>query len=110
LKELDFREKGGYARDVIDVVLFEDDRGVESAGSAPLAQTGHEKVVQALLYRGTLDNPALWARALNDLALAAGKEPWFPGCFRDVEPVVGIWHRGCRCLLTFSILGLSFFL
>jgi hypothetical protein len=32
-------------------------------------------VVQALLYRGTLDNPALWPRALNDLTLAAGKEP-----------------------------------
>jgi alpha-tubulin suppressor-like RCC1 family protein/cation transport regulator ChaC len=54
LSELDFREKGGYARDVIDVV--EDDTG---------------KVVKALLYRGTPDNPAFWERALLDLVFAA---------------------------------------
>jgi len=54
LAELDFREKGGYARDVIDVV--EDDTG---------------NTVQALLYRGTPDNPAFWKRVLLDLPLAA---------------------------------------
>jgi len=54
LAELDFREKGGYARDVIDVV--EDDTG---------------NTVKALLYRGTPDNPAFWERAFLDLPLAA---------------------------------------
>jgi len=54
LEELDFREKGGYARDVIDVI--EDKTG---------------KSVQALLYRGNTDNPALWPRALKDLPFAA---------------------------------------
>ena len=46
----------GYARDVIDVV--EDETG---------------RVVQALLYRGTPDNPAMWPRALRDLLFAAGR-------------------------------------
>jgi alpha-tubulin suppressor-like RCC1 family protein/cation transport regulator ChaC len=54
LAELDFREKGGYARDIIEVV--EDKSG---------------KVVQALLYRGTPQNPAFWPRALRDLPFAA---------------------------------------
>jgi alpha-tubulin suppressor-like RCC1 family protein/cation transport regulator ChaC len=54
LEELDFREKGGYARDVIDVV--EDKTG---------------ETHQALLYRGTPDNPAFWPRALRDLPLTA---------------------------------------
>lgn len=54
LEELDFREKGGYARDLIEVV--EDDTG---------------ETHQALLYRGTPDNPAIWHRALLDLPLAA---------------------------------------
>eukprot|EP00522_Entomoneis_paludosa_P002073 CAMPEP_0172476706 /NCGR_PEP_ID=MMETSP1065-20121228/70515_1 /TAXON_ID=265537 /ORGANISM="Amphiprora paludosa, Strain CCMP125" /LENGTH=663 /DNA_ID=CAMNT_0013234935 /DNA_START=140 /DNA_END=2131 /DNA_ORIENTATION=+ len=54
LAELDFREKGGYARDVIEVV--EDESGDN---------------VQALLYRGTPDNPAIWTRALRDLPYAA---------------------------------------
>ena len=54
LEELDFREKGGYARDVIDVV--QDDTG---------------ETVQAVLYRGTPDNPAFWNRALLDLPFAA---------------------------------------
>lgn len=52
----DFRERGGYSRDVIDVL---DD----SSG----------KMVKALLYRGTPDNPAFWRRALFDLSFAAGK-------------------------------------
>ena len=56
LQELDFREKGGYARDVITVV--EDESGISH---------------QALLYRGTPDNPAFWSRALKDLPFAAGK-------------------------------------
>lgn len=54
LEELDFREKGGYERDVIDVI--EDDTG---------------NAVQALLYRGTPENPAFWPRALLDLHFAA---------------------------------------
>lgn len=54
LAELDFREKGGYARDVIDVV--EDDTG---------------NTVKALLYRGTPENPAFWKRVLLDVPLAA---------------------------------------
>eukprot|EP00934_Nitzschia_sp_Nitz4_P006224 Nitzschia sp. Nitz4//scaffold171_size48012//22476//24443//NITZ4_007123-RA/size48012-snap-gene-0.26-mRNA-1//-1//CDS//3329538695//6214//frame0 len=54
LEELDFREKGGYARDVIEVI--EDKTG----------ETHH-----ALLYRGTPDNPAFWPRVLMDLPLAA---------------------------------------
>jgi alpha-tubulin suppressor-like RCC1 family protein len=54
LDELDFREKGGYAREVIDVVLDE---------------TGEQ--VQAALYRGTPDNPAIWPRVLRDHAYAA---------------------------------------
>ena len=56
LAELDFREKGGYARDVIDVV--EDKSG---------------ETHKALLYRGTPENPAFWPRALLDLPLAAGR-------------------------------------
>ena len=54
LEELDFREKGGYERDVIDVI--EDDTG---------------STVQALLYRGSSSNPAFWPRALLDLEFAA---------------------------------------
>jgi len=54
LAELDFREKGGYARDVIDVI--EDETG---------------NIVKALLYRGTPDNPAFWKRVYLDLRLAA---------------------------------------
>lgn len=54
LEELDFREKGGYSRDVIEVV--EDETG---------------EMHEALLYRGTPDNPAFWPRALLDLPLAA---------------------------------------
>ena len=34
-------------------------------------ETGN--VVQALLYRGTPDNPAMWPRALRDLSFAAGR-------------------------------------
>ncbi|EED91746.1 predicted protein [Thalassiosira pseudonana CCMP1335] len=55
LAELDFREKGGYARDVIDVV--EDETG---------------NTVKALLYRGTPENPAFWKRVFMDLTYAAG--------------------------------------
>lgn len=56
LEELDFREKGGYARDVIDVLI--NDEGVSST-------------VKALLYRGTPDNPAFSSRALLDEIYAA---------------------------------------
>ena len=54
LEELDFREKGGYARETITVVENE---------------TGD--IHEALLYRGTPDNPAMWNRALLDLPFAA---------------------------------------
>jgi len=54
LAELDFREKGGYARDTIDVI--EDVTGEQ---------------FKALLYRGTSENPAFWQRVLFDLPLAA---------------------------------------
>lgn len=54
LAELDFREKGGYARDVIDVIEYKS-----------------QQTVRALLYRGTPDNPAFWRRALLDLPFAA---------------------------------------
>jgi len=54
LSELDFREKGGYERDMIEVI--EDDTG---------------ETVKALLYRGTPENPAFWKRALLDLPFAA---------------------------------------
>ena len=55
LAELDFREKGGYSRDTIDVI--EDVSG---------------KQFKALLYRGTHENnPAFWKRVLFDLPLAA---------------------------------------
>lgn len=55
LAELDFREKGGYAREIITVI--------EDETNTP---------VQALLYRGTPENPAFWPRILWDLPLAAG--------------------------------------
>ena len=62
LEELDFREKGGYAREIITVV---EDRNSNDSNDQP-------KEVQALLYRGTPDNPAFWSRLLWDLPLAAG--------------------------------------
>lgn len=54
LEELDFREKGGYAREIITVV-----------------EDGTGNQVQALLYRGTPDNPAFSARLTTDLRYAA---------------------------------------
>lgn len=54
LAQLDFREKGGYSRDVIDVI--EDETNT---------------IVKALLYRGTPDNPAFTIRALLDPVYAA---------------------------------------
>ncbi|CAB9500952.1 Putative glutathione-specific gamma-glutamylcyclotransferase 2 [Seminavis robusta] len=54
LAELDFREKGGYAREIVTVV--QDDTGEE---------------VPALLYRGTPENPAFWPLALQEIPLAA---------------------------------------
>ena len=64
LAELDFREKGGYARDIIRVTVAHHDDKKE--GLQQQQQQRH-----ALLYRGTPDNPALWLRALNDLPYAA---------------------------------------
>lgn len=60
LDELDFREKGGYARDVIEVV--EDSEDADGSAATPY---------KAVLYRGTPDNPAIWPRALLDLPFAA---------------------------------------
>ena len=54
LADLDFREKGGYARDVCTVVEEET-----------------QKIHRALLYRGTPDNPAFSSRALIDLPFSA---------------------------------------
>lgn len=55
----DFREKGGYSRDVIDVI--DDSNG---------------EIIKVLLYRGTPDNPGFWPRALFDLPFAAGKSSY----------------------------------
>jgi alpha-tubulin suppressor-like RCC1 family protein/cation transport regulator ChaC len=54
LQELDFREKGGYAREIITVV-----------------EDGTGNYVKALLYRGTPDNPAFSYRLTTDLRYAA---------------------------------------
>jgi cation transport regulator ChaC len=69
LNELDYREKGGYARDVIDVLLEDEAVSLQIHNDGP----SMDKTVRALLYRGTLDNPAMWLRPLQDLAFAAGK-------------------------------------
>lgn len=53
LQELDFREKGGYSRDIIQV------------------QLEGNNTISALLYRGTPENPAFWKRPLMDLYFAA---------------------------------------
>ena len=57
LNELDFREKGGYARDIVTVIEDDDTQHLQH---------------QALLYRGTIDNPAIWIRSLLDLNYSAG--------------------------------------
>lgn len=54
LDGLDFREKGGYTRDLVEV---------EPAGGG--------SAVTALLYRGTVDNPNFDAAVLDDLDAAA---------------------------------------
>ncbi|KAG7369528.1 regulator of chromosome condensation RCC1 repeat protein [Nitzschia inconspicua] len=54
LEELDFREKGGYAREILEVVEDES-----------------KQTVHALLYRGTLDNPAFSSKLANDLRYAS---------------------------------------
>ena len=59
LKELDFREKGGYSRDIIQVELMD-----HHESKSP-------KLKRALLYRGTPENPAFWKRPLMDLPFAA---------------------------------------
>lgn len=64
LEELDFREKGGYARDLIDVVVAANDDESDSNNSKT-------KTIQAMLYRGTADNPAFSNRALLDEIYAA---------------------------------------
>ena len=61
LAELDFREKGGYARDVINVVVEDEEDGISSPS----------QYQKALLYRGTPDNPAFSKRALLDMTYAA---------------------------------------
>jgi alpha-tubulin suppressor-like RCC1 family protein len=54
LQELDFREKGGYAREIVTIVK-------DSTGEP----------VQALLYRGIPTNPAFSNRLVQDLLYAA---------------------------------------
>ena len=51
LAELDFREKGGYSRRVVDVERLDADGSDGPAAGA---------VVRALLYSGTVDNPNFW--------------------------------------------------
>mmetsp|Transcript_8003 Transcript_8003/g.9221 ORF Transcript_8003/g.9221 Transcript_8003/m.9221 type:complete len:840 (+) Transcript_8003:109-2628(+) len=62
LAELDFREKGGYARDVIQVVLKVKENELSSSSQSD-KEVRYEK---ALLYRGTPENPAFSKRALLD--------------------------------------------
>lgn len=66
LAELDFREKGGYSRDIINVVIDSEDDSKSDKNN-----DDEKNTVQALLYRGTPDNPAFWKRALMDLPFAA---------------------------------------
>jgi len=72
LEELDFREKGGYARDLITVIVDDNDED-EDRGSAGETETKKKKVktIQAMLYRGTPDNPAFSNRAMLDELYAA---------------------------------------
>ena len=58
LDALDFREKGGYTRDIVEVLPA----GADAAQRPP---------VRALLYSATPDNPGFAADALADLPAAA---------------------------------------
>ena len=69
LEELDFREKGGYARDVIDVIVPGDGDGNGDENDNSSGASGNR--FQALVYRGTPDNPAFSNRALFDELYAA---------------------------------------
>lgn len=64
LAELDFREKGGYAREIIQVIP-------DPTSSSNNDNVDNDNTVRALLYRGTPDNPAFWSRLVWDLPLAA---------------------------------------
>jgi alpha-tubulin suppressor-like RCC1 family protein/cation transport regulator ChaC len=66
LDELDFREKGGYARDLIDVVVFDDMVDQEQSGCTQEVVGKQKRTIKAILYRGTPDNPAFSRRALLD--------------------------------------------
>jgi alpha-tubulin suppressor-like RCC1 family protein/cation transport regulator ChaC len=77
LDELDFREKGGYARDLINVIVdvVDDDDGElgekkEDTGSKTNTKR-KTKTIQAMLYRGTPSNPLFSNRALLDELYAA---------------------------------------
>jgi alpha-tubulin suppressor-like RCC1 family protein/cation transport regulator ChaC len=87
LNELDFREKGGYARDVIDVHIEDEDVSGRRQDGATSSSTSSDKAVRALLYRGTLDNPAMWLRPLQDLTFAAGKDHWDAGRLKSSFPL-----------------------
>ncbi len=69
LDELDFREKGGYARDVIDVVLAGGDN--DDAEGKEEKPGNKVTMIKAMLYRGTPDNPGFSIRALTDEIHAA---------------------------------------
>ena len=83
LADLDFREKGGYARDIIEVLVpteTQETKQVDKAATTttttmtlPLSSSSSSsfRTMHALLYRGTPDNPAMWPRALRDLPYAA---------------------------------------
>jgi len=80
LEELDFREKGGYARDLINVIVDDndeddndddDDDKNEDRENAGETKKKKVKTIQAMLYRGTPDNPAFSNRALLDELYAA---------------------------------------
>jgi len=66
----------GYARDVIQVVIDNEDSGDDDGDNTgtnnSTANASKAAIVDALLYRGTPDNPAMWPRALRDLPFAAG--------------------------------------
>jgi len=73
LDELDFREKGGYARDLISVIVDDDDDDVDEVVGAGRQNERKTKTksIQAMLYRGTPNNPAFSNRALLDELYAA---------------------------------------
>jgi len=84
LNELDFREKGGYSRDVITVLLDSPEihdtnnrnantnaNAIRNGNANANVNAGEGHKIQALLYRGTPSNPSFTNRALLDKVYAA---------------------------------------